>query len=115
MILKNDNLLLQLQELAKPQNIKTVFANQKDRDLFYWSTAWRKMSKRILKRDHYECQVCKSQGRVTIDKLIVHHIQPLEYHPELKLTESNLMTVCHACHNTIHRPIKQKRWDDEWW
>jgi DNA-directed RNA polymerase subunit RPC12/RpoP len=26
---------------------------------FYHSTAWRKMSAYILKRDHYECQECR--------------------------------------------------------
>lgn len=31
----------------------------------------------------------------------VHHVKPLEEHPELAFTESNLMSVCRACHTKL--------------
>lgn len=70
------------------------------------------MRESILKRDNYECQECKRQGKVFIpamkpDKqktLDVDHIKSLEEYPELALDPNNLETLCIRCHN-----IKEKR------
>lgn len=87
---------------------------QDERDMFYNSWTWRTKRIEIVTRDNRECQVCKSEGRVTLTNLIAHHIKPLEFYPELKLEDDNLVTVCHACHNSIHYS-NDTRWDDEWW
>lgn len=91
------------------------------RDNFYWSSPWRSLRSVINQRDNYECQVCKSMGKVTLkiesSKLIVHHIKPLEYYPDLALEPDNLLTVCQSCHNQIHFNAafsNAKSWDDEW-
>ena len=93
--------------------------NINDRDAFYNSWTWRKKRNEIAQRDNQECQVCKDDGKVTLatstHPLIVHHIKPLEYHPDLKLDDNNLTTVCIACHNSIHTSAAHKVWDDEWW
>ena len=72
---------------------------------FYDDTFWRKLSKRILQRDNYECQECKKEGRLTIKehgkKLDIHHIKELEQYPELAYVESNLETVCIHHHNLL--------------
>lgn len=115
-------LLKQLQVLAHP-NLST---QEMDKDLFYWSSAWRKLRQEILERDHHECQVCKSDGKVTLGSsnsssdtghtLIVHHIKPIEFYPNDRLTPDNLITVCLNCHNAIHFTSDQQiKWDDEWW
>lgn len=85
-----------------------------ERDQFYWSSPWRKIKPIILQRDNQECQVCKDSGGVTLTKLIVHHIKPLEYYPDLGLDEDNLLTVCHSCHNSIHFDTKDDGFVD-WW
>lgn len=89
--------------------------DQTDRNHFYWSSEWRKLSARVKERDNYECQVCKSEGLVTLDKLLVHHIKPVEFYPEDKLNAENLIVVCLECHNRIHYGEKKLKWDDEWW
>ena len=107
-------MLKDLQQKAKPINRRTEYHDKDTRNKFYWSTNWRNTKNKILSRDHHECQVCKSKGRVTLDNLIVHHIKPLEFYPELKLSDANLLTVCIQCHNAIHFTSEQV-WDDEWW
>lgn len=64
---------------------------------FYHTTAWRSLRVVALQRDHYLCQNCLRNNRIT-PATEVHHIQPLEEHPELSLTLSNLQSLCWDCH-----------------
>ncbi|WP_112181387.1 HNH endonuclease [Paraliobacillus zengyii] len=98
---------------------------------FYDSAEWKALREQVKKRDNYECQQCKREGRVTVDtgeyskkakrkkiKLVVHHIKELYHYPELALDIDNLETVCVDCHNKEHGrlfPKKENKWDDEWW
>ena len=100
---------------------------------FYNSVAWRNKRDKIKKRDGYECQWCKQEGRLTIDTgeknrngrkknaLIVHHIKELIDFPELRLTDENLVTVCFKCHEQHHErwiennKQKETKWTDENW
>jgi 5-methylcytosine-specific restriction enzyme A len=68
---------------------------------FYTSKAWRKKREYILHRDGHLCLECKKYGKNTEAK-VVHHIQELEDAPHLKLKNSNLVSVCSACHNKLH-------------
>ena len=47
------------------------------------------------------CELCVSKGIVKRTD-IVHHIKPVEEHPELRLVMDNLMSVCIQCHEAIH-------------
>ncbi|MEK5524131.1 HNH endonuclease [Heyndrickxia sp. FSL W8-0423] len=103
---------------------------------FYDGKAWKQLREEVKQRDHYECQECKRQGRVTIDtneysesakrkkiQLVVDHIKELEDHPELALDMENLETLCVNCHNKKHGRYvdyslwrKKNKWaDDERW
>lgn len=98
---------------------------------FYKSSAWAGVNgvrNQALKRDNYECQMCKAEGRVHIDsvkvegerksiQLNVHHIKEIEEFPELALTLSNLVTICLRHHNEVHERYQstEKKWDDERW
>ena len=68
---------------------------------FYKSTVWEKKRLEILKRDNYECQICKREGGFT-PATTVHHIIPLEQRLDLALDDDNLLSVCAACHNREH-------------
>jgi 5-methylcytosine-specific restriction protein A len=68
---------------------------------FYKSTEWKYKRKDILKRDNYECQICKHEGKYSKADC-VHHIQHIRKVPMLALTDSNLLSICNACHNTEH-------------
>lgn len=91
---------------------------------FYSSTAWKKLRQNCLERDHYECQWCKEEGKLTTQYdsvLEVDHIKELEINPELALEIDNLRTLCKDCHNKRHDRMnyrgqqKKRKWDDEWW
>ena len=68
---------------------------------FYKTAKWLKKRKAILRRDNYKCQECWKYGRMT-PAVYVHHIQHLEDRPDLAFTDSNLESVCLACHNKLH-------------
>lgn len=95
------------------------------RAAFYNSPQWRAKRQRILERDHFECQWCKEEGRVTVVDaalLEVDHIQELADHPELALDDDNLRTLCKDCHNKRHKRMnyrvhnkKASKWQDERW
>lgn len=97
---------------------------------FYKSKEWKDLKRKILRQDHYECQVCKRSGIVTRYEVIhgrmvklqtVHHVMHVTEHPELALSEfytdssgsrqRQLITICKACHNKEH-PEKNKNVSD---
>ncbi len=93
---------------------------------FYKSRAWRETREIVLRRDNYECQECKKQGKVTTinpekhKSLDVDHILELETHPELAHDLDNLVTLCISCHNKKHNRYqgyvrKPDKWGDERW
>jgi len=92
------------EEIAK----QIIALNQRGRiKLFYKLGIWRRKRRQILDRDNHECQKCKAAGgyrRATC----VHHIKHLDKAPHLALTDSNLISLCDACHNEEH-PEKLKR------
>ncbi|OLS02414.1 HNH endonuclease [Tissierella creatinophila] len=65
---------------------------------FRWSRVWRNKRNSIVERDNYLCQVCKDNKRYVYEGLEVHHIAPLEENYNIKLEESNLITLCVNCH-----------------
>jgi 5-methylcytosine-specific restriction enzyme A len=107
------------------------FITRQQKRKFYDSQDWKQLREEVKKRDHFECQECKRNGRVTIDtneysesakrkkiKLVVHHIKELEHHPELALDIDNLETICVDCHNKEHGRSfenKESKWNDERW
>lgn len=64
---------------------------------FYHTGSWRRLRVLALQRDHYLCQNCLRQKRVTI-ATEVHHIKPIADFPELALTLDNLESLCWDCH-----------------
>lgn len=99
-----------------------VVKTKADRARFYGSNKWRNLRLAILERDHYECQWCKAEGRLTTQydsTLEVDHIKELEINPELAFDPDNLRTLCKDCHNKRHDRMnyrgqpKKRKWDDE--
>lgn len=70
-------------------------------DFDYKSKKWAAKQKKILRRDGYECQLCKRYGKVRT-ATTVHHIKHADEYPELAFTDSNLISLCAACHNKQH-------------
>ena len=108
----------------------TEYQSPSQKKKFYRSSNWETIRQQALKRDNYECQLCKAEGKVHIDsikehgkrkeiKLNVHHIKEIEHHPELSLDLDNLQTICLHHHNVIHDRVFKpniNRWaEDEQW
>lgn len=68
---------------------------------FYKSGKWKKKREHILKRDSYQCQESKRYGKYA-EATTVHHIYPLEEHPELALVDWNLISMSTAQHDRMH-------------
>ena len=114
--------------------VNEQYGTERNKKKFYTGSRWYLGTREAaLRRDNYECQLCKRKGKVTIDSikqdgikkkptLNVHHVMEIEYHPEHAYNLDNLITVCIGCHNRIHNKQdnifqKQKnKWaDDEQW
>lgn len=68
-------------------------------DLFRNTVEWRKKRNEIEKRDLNMCRVCfLREHRITTDGLSVHHIVPIVKNYRLRLTDSNLITLCTRHH-----------------
>lgn len=109
-----------------------TYKTKEQKRKFYDSKEWKVEREKIKRRDNYECQECKRQGRVTIDtngysesakrkkiQLVVDHIKELEDYPELALEEENLETLCVSCHNEKHDRLfegRANKWahDEKW-
>ncbi len=84
----------------KPQK---KYIRNKEIDRFRNTQLWQNKREYIKKRDKYLCQACLNNLKGTMkkinnEKLSVHHIKPLRTHYELRLTDSNLITLCDFHH-----------------
>ena len=67
------------------------------------SWAWARTAKAIKRRDGGVCLVCLARGAAQTSDLEVHHIVPVKDDPDRLLDESNLITLCAACHERAER------------
>ena len=74
----------------------------------YKSKRWKKKRACILRRDGYMCRECRKYGR-QVAAVTVHHIKHVDEYPELAFEDSNLISVCQACHNAFHPEKGGKR------
>lgn len=77
---------------------------------FYKCKEWRRLRLKALRRDHYECVLCKADGKYHRAEN-VHHIQEVKQRPDLALTLGNIECICIKHHNLIHnryQPIQHK-------
>ncbi|WLR44470.1 HNH endonuclease signature motif containing protein (plasmid) [Bacillus carboniphilus] len=85
---------------------------------FYKSREWMKLRLVALRRDNYECQMCKDEGRYHKAEN-VHHVKEVKDRPDLALDIDNLLCLCIKCHNLVHKRERIKRepkfWIEEKW
>lgn len=70
----------------------------------YKDSKWEQKRNFILRRDNYLCQESKRYGK-RVDANTVHHIYPVEYYPELKYVNWNLISLSSSYHNKMHDRI----------
>ena len=72
-----------------------------DYDEYINSIAWKKKRGQRIKIDHYHCQMCGATNVL----LNVHHITYESFGNE---DMKDLITLCPACHERVHRELKGK-------
>jgi hypothetical protein len=65
------------------------------------SVEYAKWRTSVYERDSYTCQKCNKSGI----KLNAHHIKPFKQYPDLRLEQSNGITLCEECHKKVHQSI----------
>lgn len=94
---------------------------------FYKSKEWRALKEEVMRECHNECLYCKRDGIISQAET-VHHVQYVKKHPEFALSKyytykgkqySNLIPLCHDCHDKAHdrmkykpkpKPLTEERW-----
>lgn len=121
-----DEVVRQWFEDYEPALYTDELYRDKEATAFYKSAAWKRKREEVLRMDHYECQVCRAQGKYT-KATTVHHVHHLKDFPQYALEifvddERNLLSVCDACHNSLHpeklskTKIEKVQADTgEWW
>lgn len=76
--------------------------HRRDKDIteFYHSPEWQAVRLQALMRDHYLCQECLRQKKITTADM-VHHKKPVRLYWQLRLVLSNLESLCNYCHSQI--------------
>jgi len=80
----------------------------RERQLFYQSTAWIKARELALKRDNYLCVECLKEKRIRKAD-VVHHIIEVKDDFTKALELDNLSSICHMHHNQIHGQSKKEQ------
>lgn len=93
--------------------------NKTKKDNFRSTAQWSRKSIEIRMRDRYLCQAClhniEGTRRVIEHDLIeVHHIEPLEEEYELRLVNSNLISLCATHHKMADKGLIGKETLKEW-
>lgn len=70
-----------------------------------YGSQWRKIRNRYAKK-HPLCERCLKEGRLT-PMSEVHHILPVKRGGSND--ESNLMSLCHSCHEKIHIELGDRK------
>lgn len=108
--MRNEYLVTWITNLIKNNNIHE----------FYSSTQWRSLSADVLKEQKYECQICKGKKLYT-KAVLVHHVKHVRQYPWLALSwhdeagNINLISLCSACHNEIHKSSTKGFTNEERW
>lgn len=105
----------------------------KEINAFYHSASWKNVRRQVLDEQHWECQQCRREGRLTLlcrksertrqigrvkfSRANVHHNKELRLYPELRLSKfyvdtdgqvkRNLEAICDDCHNQEHERFQK--------
>lgn len=88
-------------ETCPKKPIRRKYGTEQNR--FRSKNIWTKKSKRIRERDGFLCQICirklyNTTKQFNYENLEVHHIIPVKMNYELRLEDSNLITLCQRHH-----------------
>lgn len=78
------------------------YARDQTSRAFYTSAAWLRCREVALARDNHLCQPCLRIGKLE-PATTVHHAKELRTNADKALDADNLISVCDACHNAVHK------------
>lgn len=67
------------------------------------SKEWKLKRKDIRQRDKQLCRMCYLNNRYVYNEIEVHHIEPLVFRFDLRLEDSNLISLCRMCHEDAEK------------
>jgi 5-methylcytosine-specific restriction endonuclease McrA len=76
-------------------------AGQERNNMDYKSRRWKRLRKKILRRDRYCCRESKRYGQI-VEATTAHHVWPVEQYPEYQWCEWNLIALSGEEHNAMH-------------
>lgn len=82
---------------------KRKFGKNPEERKFRSSSKWTQKSIEIKERDLFLCRICLEKGKVSWDKLEVHHIVPISENFDMRLNDENLITLCQKHHKEAER------------
>lgn len=99
-----------MDKLNKKEYNKRYDKNKRDKQSkkIYNSKDWQRVRERVLTYYNYLCRDCLYNKKITPYN-VVHHVKELKDYPELAFVESNLVPLCHACHNKTHSSKRTKK------
>ncbi len=90
-----------LSDFLEKLSIKSEYKFLQNQKHTYFKTEeWETIKDRILKRDHYQCQLCLDGIPNTI--LDIHH---KTYKDLFKEKDEQLVTLCQSCHTRLHQKL----------
>ena len=81
--------------------LRWVSVERKQKDRHNGDSRYKEWRVSVFERDDYTCQLCGERG----GELNAHHIKPWAKFKELRYERSNGVTLCKACHDSLHRSI----------
>ncbi len=63
---------------------------------------WQKKRLTILKRDNFQCQLCKDKETT----LHIHHLKYIDENKPWEYKDKDLITLCEDCHKLVEEHIK---------
>lgn len=93
------SIIEQQKKASRAKQTRYYDNNKRDKrsTAFYNSPAWKLLSRTVLQRDQYKCQIC---GEIATE---VHHCIPIKKDWSKRFDINNLMSVCTSCHNKLDR------------
>lgn len=86
-------------EKRRIANYDKKYERNSDEDRFRNTKRWQRKREEIRTRDLNICRCCFFRHhRIITSSLSVHHIVPLKERFDLRLDDSNLITLCRNCH-----------------
>lgn len=89
-------------ERDKRYDQRVRYSKNKKYTEFYNSKEWQKIRRYILVKHNGLCLYSLLVDKKIVEADVVHHINPLRQSWGDRLTESNLIPLCHAVHNKLH-------------